>query len=156
MTTANTGACGEHYVASFLSGWGLIVALPRAGIKGSDLFVAEDDFGHPLRVQVKTGKQSHGSDKIGEYYVWDTSYKVIGRSDQSLWFVYVWLNGWPEKPNLPELFFVPSNVVINHMKTQEAAKKKRPFFWMYVKDAEDYRGVKGLTLLREAMKPKDA
>ena len=42
------------------------------------------------------------------------------------------------------------------MKTQEVAKKKRPFFWMYAQNAEKYRGVNGLTLLREAMKPKDA
>jgi len=155
VTTAITGACGEHYVASYLSGYGLIVALPRAGVKGSDLFVAEDD-GHPLRVQVKTGKQSYGSDRTGQFYSWDTSYTVINQLDPSQWFAYLWLNGWPKEPNLPELFFVPSEIVVDHMKTQQAANNKRPFFWMYVGEAENYRGANGLILLRSAMKPKTA
>ena len=39
------GACGEHYLASYLSGFGLIVAMPRAGIPGCDLLVATSKGG---------------------------------------------------------------------------------------------------------------
>ena len=33
------GSCGEHYIAAYLSGYGLIVAMPRGGMPGFDLFV---------------------------------------------------------------------------------------------------------------------
>lgn len=56
-TTTLVGASGEHYVAAYLSGFQLIVAMPRAGIPGSDLFVSKEKGGHVLRVQVKTGTQ---------------------------------------------------------------------------------------------------
>jgi hypothetical protein len=56
--TSLVGASGEHYVAAYLSGFQLIVPMPRAGIPGSDLFVSKEKGGHPLRVQVKTGTQA--------------------------------------------------------------------------------------------------
>jgi len=42
IATAITGACGEHYIAGYLSGHHLIVAMPRGGIPGSDLFVSKE------------------------------------------------------------------------------------------------------------------
>ena len=50
IATAITGACGEHYIAGYLSGHHLIVAMPRGGIPGSDLFVAKESGGPALRV----------------------------------------------------------------------------------------------------------
>jgi hypothetical protein len=118
------------------------------------LFIAEVGGGPPLRIQVKTGTSSTAKDKVeGPIYLWDTGYSVIEQIDESLWYAYVWLNGWPQKPNLPEVFFVPSQVVVKCIQSEQDAKKKRPFFWMRVQDAEAYKGVQGLTKMRAAMTP---
>ena len=112
-TTAIIGASGEHYVAAYLSGFKLIVAMPRAGIPGSDLFVSNEKGGHAIRVQVKTGTQATRKDKtVGEIYLWATSYAAIERNDKYLWYAYVYLNGWPNSEKLPEVFFVPSKIVV--------------------------------------------
>jgi hypothetical protein len=93
-----TGACGEHYVASYLSGFGLIVAMPRGGIPGCDLLVANETGGHAVRSQVKTGTQATRNTKeYGKIYLWSTSYKVIEKDDKHLWYAYVWLKDWPRK-----------------------------------------------------------
>jgi len=155
MATAIVGASGEHYVAAFLSGQGLIVALPRAGVKGSDLLVADED-GNPLRIQVKTARDARGIDKVGEFFSWDTSYSVLKRPDPFTWFAYVSLNQWPMKPNLPEVFFVPSTIVCAHIEMQQATKSKRPFFWMYVDSARPYNGLNGFELMKNAMRPTNA
>ena len=36
------GACGEHYVASYLSGMGLVAALTRRGVPATDLIVTSE------------------------------------------------------------------------------------------------------------------
>ena len=106
-TTALVGASGEHYVAAYLSGFQLIVAMPRAGIPGSDLFVSQEKGGHALRVQVKTGTQATRKTKEeGDIYLWATSYASIERDDKYLWYAYVYLNGWPNGQKLPEVIFV--------------------------------------------------
>src|SRR5688572_11968971 len=101
--TTITGACGEHYVAAYLSGCDLIVALPRAGIAGSDLFISKERGGKPLRVQVKTARaEVLRKDKhVGRIYLWATSYEAIERSDEYLWYAYLWLNGWPAGGDAP-------------------------------------------------------
>ena len=144
-STTITGACGEHYVAAYLSGAGLIVALPRAGIPGCDLLVSTEKGGQAIRVQVKTGTQSTRNDKeVGKIYLWSTSYSVIERNDKHLWYAYVWLNGWPGGDFLPEVFFVPSKVVVKCMQECRDNKETWPYFWMRVGDASKYKGRSGL------------
>jgi len=152
-TTALVGASGEHYVAAYLSGAQLIVAMPRAGIPGSDLFVSQEKGGHALRVQVKTGTQATRKTKEeGPIYLWATSYAAIERNDKHLWYAYVYLNGWPNGGKLPEVFFVPSHVVVRCMKECRANKETWPYFWMRVKEAEKYRGRAGLKGLLNALR----
>jgi hypothetical protein len=116
-STAIIGACGEHYVAGYLSGFHLIVAMPRAGIPGSDMFVSEVKGGRAIRLQVKTGTQATKRDKsAGPIYLWSTNYSAIERTDRDLWYAYVWLKGWPEADSLPEVFFVPSKAVVEWLK----------------------------------------
>ena len=149
------GVTGEHYVAAFLSGRSLIVALPRGGNPGTDLFVAEPAGGPSLRIQVKTGKDAQSTSKKEgvTYYSWDTSYSVVNGCDPSLWFAYVWLNGWPGDEKLPEVFFVPSKIIADFMKANHTAASKRPFFWMNSTEALHYKGDKGLEEMRKAMAP---
>ncbi len=152
-STAIIGACGEHYVAAYLSGFEFIVAMPRAGIPGSDLFVSLERRGRPIRLQVKTGTQATRRDKeAGKIYLWATSYSVIERGDKDLWYAYVWLKGWPSEESQPEVFFVPSKVVVKCMKDCRNNGDTWPFFWMRCEDAEQYRGRVGLKALISSLK----
>jgi hypothetical protein len=151
-TNAIIGACGEHYVAAYLSGHNLIVAMPRAGIPGFDLIVSNEKGGHSIRVQVKTGTQSTRKAKDeGHIYLWSTAYAAIERDDKYLWYAYVWLKGWPQKDNPPEVFFVPSKYVIKVMKECKENNESWPYFWMKKEDAEKYKGDAGFQLLQNAL-----
>lgn len=147
------GAAGEHYIAGYLSGLGLIVAMPRAGIPGCDLLVASSKSGQAVRLQIKTGTQSTKTTREdGKIYLWSTAYGAIDRDDETLWYAYVWLNGWPHEEQLPEVFFVPSKIVVKCMKACRRNKEKWPYFWMYAKDAEEFRGQAGLKQLLKALR----
>jgi len=151
-TTSIIGACGEHYVAAYLSGHNLIVAMPRAGIPGFDLIVSNEKGGHSIRVQVKTGTQANRkTKKEGIYYAWPTSYAAIERDDKHLWYSYVWLNNWPKENCLPEVFFVPSNVVVKVMKECKLNNEKWPYFWLKKDDAEKYKGYSGFQSLNNVL-----
>lgn len=141
------GACGEHYLASYLSGFGLIVAMPRAGIPGCDLLVATSKSGRAARLQVKTGTQSTKTHREeGKIYLWWTSPTVIKREDPNLWYAYIWLKNWPHGEQLPEVFFVPAHVVVKCLK-QCVRDKEWPCFWMHADDAKKFEGQFGLRRL---------
>lgn len=147
------GASGEHYVAGYLSGLGLIVAMPRAGIPGCDLLVATSKGGRAARMQVKTGTQATKTTREeGKIYLWSTAYSAIDRDDPSLWYAYVWLNGWPHKKQLPEVFFIPSRIVVRCMKACRRNKATWPYFWMYADEAEKFRGQSGLKQVLRALR----
>jgi hypothetical protein len=147
-----TGACGEHFVAGYLSGFGLIVAMPRAGIPGCDLFVARAKSGKAARLQVKTGTQSTKTTREeGKIYLWWTSSKVIERKDQNLWYAYVWLNGWPQGQHHPEIFFVPSKIVVKCLK-QCLRDDDSEFFWMSAEKAKQFEGLSGLKRLMTTLR----
>lgn len=150
--TAVVGASGEHYVAAYLSGSNVIVAMPRAGIPGCDLLVSNEKNGRAIRLQVKTGRQATRRTKVeGDIYLWATSYSAIERDDKHLWYAYVYLNGWPSGEKQPEVFFVPSKIVVTCMKECRANKDTWPYFWMLAKDAGKYRGNSGLKSLLRAL-----
>lgn len=152
FATTLVGACGEHYIAAFLSGYNLIVGIPRGGVPGSDLFVSKEKGGNAIRVQVKTGTQATTRNReVGNIYRWSTSYKVIERNDRNLWYAYVWLNGWPNGENVPEVFFVPAKVVIRVMKGCLADQDTWPYFWLRVDAAKKYKGPSGLKGLLAAL-----
>jgi len=126
--------------------------MPRAGIPGSDLFVSKEKGGYALRVQVKTGTQATRKTKDeGEIYLWATSYAAIERDDKYLWYAYVYLNGWPTGEKPPEVFFVPSRIVVRCMKECRANNETWPYYWMRVKDANKYKGRTGLKALINAL-----
>lgn len=146
------GASGEHYVAAYLSGFKLIVAMPRGGIPGADLFVTNEKGGHAIRIQVKTGTASTKKDKeVGPIYLWSTSYSAIERNDKYLWYAYVWLNGWPGSENLPQVFFVPAHVVVECISACRKNGDSWPYFWLRTEDALKYKGNTGMQSLLEAL-----
>ncbi|MBC8356352.1 MAG: hypothetical protein H8E66_30610 [Planctomycetes bacterium] len=147
-TSANIGTCGEHYVAGQLSGYNLCVGLPRGGAARSDIFVARESGGPGFRIQVKTGTQSTKNDKeLGPIYLWKMSPKAIDDYDDYFWYAYVWLNGWPDAPTLPEVFFVPSKVVSDCIRKCRDDGETWLYFWMHAQDAVQYKGRDGLEFL---------
>lgn len=147
--TQSTGLCGEHYIAAYLAGLGLAVAVPRGGAARDDLFVADAKRGHPVRVQVKAARDPYGKYKGDEICSWETGCGIVDTHDQSLWYAFVALRNWPQQTNLPEVFFVPSTDVAACMATEKG--KSRTFFWMKVGDAEKYRDEEGMALLKAAL-----
>lgn len=143
-----TGLCGEHYVSALLAGHGLVVALPRGGASRSDLFVADNNRGSPLRVQVKTAHEPYGPYKGEQICSWATSDNIVDTHDENLWFAFVALRGWPGKQVLPEVFFLPSKDVATVMSTEKG--RSRTFFWMRLSDArEKYGDAIGVASLKE-------
>lgn len=154
QSTAIKGACGEHYVAAYLSGisdFKLIVAMPRAGIPGLDLLVSNEKGGHAISIQVKTGTQATRKDQGRKMYLWSTSYSAIDRDDRFLWYAYIWLKNWPIKDELPEVFFVLSKMVSDRIQECKEANESWPYFWMYEDEAQQYRGNSGFKLLMDAL-----
>lgn len=153
QNTSITGACGEHYIAAYLSGNGLIVAMPRGGMPGCDLLVAKLKGGCALRVQVKTGRESKRYSRYcgEEIYVWFTSWAAIERDDKNLWYAFIWLNDWPKSENLPEVFIIPSKTVVSCMKTLRKEEATRPHYWMPISEAQNFKGRVGLNLLLDAL-----
>jgi hypothetical protein len=139
----SVGLCGEHYAAAFMAGFGLAVAVPRGGAARDDLFVADEDRGRPVRVQVKTARDPYGKYKGDEICSWDCA--VIEAHDESRWFAFVALNGWPERTTMPTIYFVPSAEVAKRMVDEKG--KSRTFFWMKIADAEKFSNKSGLDLL---------
>src|SRR5688572_14909372 len=76
-----TGLCGEHYVAAFLAGCELEVAVPRGGAARSDLFVADTKRGRPVRVQVKSARDPYGAEKGVDFCSWATDCGIIDTHD---------------------------------------------------------------------------
>src|SRR5262249_6028244 len=146
--------CGEHYVAAFLAGHNLVVALPRGGASRADLFVADSSRGRAIRVQVKSGRQAFTQYKKkwnGQgCYSWDADRRIVCTHGEGLWFAYVSLEGWPESDAPPAVFFLPSSAVAQKLASQTATA--REFLWMFEADLEPYRGANGVALLKSALK----
>lgn len=159
--TTIIAACGEHYVAAYLSGSQLIVALPRAGVPGCDLLVTAIKTGPAVRIQVKAGSEPRANDKaLGRIYRWSTKCSVTERNDPHLWYAYVALNGWPNEKNVvknwpdtggtPEVFFVPASFVVERMAGETEASWS--YFWMTFDEAQQYRSMDGLKAIHQFLK----
>lgn len=151
--TSLVGACGEHYVAACLSGHGFVVAMPRAGVPGCDMFVGQEKGGKAVRIQVKTGtKATKVTREEGKIYLWSTSYSALNRNTDDLWYAFVWLNDWPHIEHQPEVFFVPAKRVLSYLRSALKIKDKWPYFWMKAKEAEKFRGEAGIKLMLKSLK----
>jgi hypothetical protein len=137
-------ACGEHFVASFLSGIDLVVALTRMGSPATDLFVMSEAGGKSIPLQIKTGgPDSHYVYKrkpVNNYFVWRTG--AITKN----WYVFVFVGAWPRGGGFPEVFFVPPEFVAQRVNEN----KDKGWFWMYDREAEQYRGLNGYEKLKDA------
>ncbi len=147
-------ACGEHYVASYLSGMRLVVALTRAGAPATDLIVTSETGERSVSLQVKTGGMySHETYKKkpeNNAWKWHTGSKAAALSSESRWYAFVFVGDWPSGGAIPEVFFVPSEVVAQKARDPNISAG---WFWILEAEAEKYRGLKGYGKLANALAP---
>ena len=128
IQTAILGACGEHYVASYLSGMGLVVALTRAGVPATDLIVTSETGGRSLSLQVKTGQiYNHVTYKRNpkeNYWVWRVGKMALNVSAETHWYAFVSVEGWPHKARAPDVFFVPSKLVARTLRENNKSQRE--------------------------------
>jgi hypothetical protein len=145
-------ATGEHYVAAYLSGMGLVAALPRGGVPATDLIVTSERGGRSVSLQVKAGGiYSHRIYKRkpeNNAWVWRTGPGAKNRSSESHWYAFVYVGDWPSGGGLPEVFFVPSEVVAVKAHDPEIVEG---WFWISEAEAEQYRGREGFKKLKMAV-----
>lgn len=146
------GACGEHYVASYLSGMGLVVGITKTGAPATDLIVTSESGARSVSIQVKTGgPHSHITQKKkpeNNAWCWRTS-KAKRPASDSHWYAFVFVGDWPSDGSIPEVFFVPSKVVAQ--KAQDPGISEG-WFWISEAEAEPYRGARGYRPMASCLK----
>lgn len=149
------GNCGEYYVAAFLSGMGVKVAVERVNAPSKDLLVS---FGEQsITVQVKCGKAGNHEIRIKNpeesYWVWRVGKKCMDQSDKDHWYAFVCIgesgHTWPKSESPPKIFFVPSKVVAKTLR--DAEQSQNEWFWMYEDVAASYCGLTGFQKLKNAI-----
>jgi hypothetical protein len=150
--TSIRSACGEHYVASYLSGMGLVVGITKAGAPATDL-IATSEFGEKsASIQVKTGGiHSHIIRKRkpeNNAWCWRAGVRPK-RSSKSHWYAFVYVGDWPSGGEMPEVFFVPSKVVAEKALDPNIVEG---WFWISESEAEQYRGKVGYQRLESSLK----
>jgi hypothetical protein len=152
--TTMLGACGEYYVAAFLSGMGLAVALTKPLTPTTDLILKLKIGRRPVSIQVKTGgihtNVIRQKNPENDYWVWRTGKKALKISKKSHWYAFVYAGNWPqgEDSPIPKVFFVPSKIVA---KTLQGKETSYIWFWMPKDGAEIYSGLRGFRNLRKAI-----
>lgn len=138
-STAIKGATGEFFVASYLSALGFVVALPRGGVPSSDLLVTNFNCSKTITLQVKTATKplsTHG--KYGKYLSWAVSNKSKNIQENSHWYAFVDLQGWPKGGNSPDIYFVSSRDVAALLETDwNKEDSTRLFYSIFEKTNEE-------------------
>jgi hypothetical protein len=152
LNPAILGACGEYFVASFLSGSGLVVALTRRGVPASDMLITSDMGGQSISLQVKSGgvysRTTYKKDPEKIQWTWRVGNKDAVHSNDSHWFAFVFIGEWPLDGDNPDVFFVPSKFVIE--RAYDPATNDG-WFWMMETEAKGYRGLKGCEMIKKAI-----
>jgi len=148
-------ACGEHYVASYLSGMGLVVALTRGGAPATDIIVTSQSGGRSVSLQVKSGgPYSHTVSKRNpknNQWTWRVGASASEKPSEYHWYAFVFIGDWPRenRPPNPEVFFVSSGFVKKTV--AENPDSQRDWFWMSEETAADYSGLAGFRKLVAAL-----
>lgn len=153
LQNAILSACGEHYVASYLSGMGVVVAFTRGGTPATDLIVTSETGGRSVSLQVKAGGLfSHTIYKRkpeNNQWTWRAGSKAMDRAKESHWYAFVYIGDWPQGGDSPKVFFVPSKIVAKKLRDNETSQQA--WFWMLEDEAENYCGLTGYRKLKKAI-----
>ena len=144
------GVCGEHFVAAYLSGMGLVVGVTSGGAPATDLFATSESGKRTVSLQVKTGGIScHDTrKKKPENSGWKWPTKTENSPSPSRWYAFVFAGDWPVGKDFPRVFFVPSETVAQKGLDPEISES---WFWISEVEAEQYEGENGYALLAKAL-----
>jgi hypothetical protein len=123
LSSQLTGTAGEHFVVYQLSCLRFIAALPRAGAKGVDVLVTNEDGSKSLTLQVKTTGSAirHLKSRTEELqFPLGDSWKLNSRN---LFFTFVDLRVSSTLVKQPDVYIIPSKIV--HGWCKSWAEKKR-------------------------------
>jgi hypothetical protein len=156
---AVTGAAGEHYVAYVLNKMGYPVGLTRGGSPGVDLMATNPKTGSTVSIQVKTSRDAWRPRKIvaDSHWAWHVGKKAESLEGKDLFYAFVALNDEGEKEQLPDIFIVPSEVVVETIKGPHGWKSQDGWVWSEgwfgFKESEcsGWRGDCGLRLIGEKL-----
>jgi hypothetical protein len=147
------GACGEYYVAAYLSGMGLTVTVTRGGTSAIDLMVTSGPCGNPHSIQVKSASGCHlgPQNKPGEqYWAWQVGDKAATIACAHYWYAFVSLEDWPQTEGSPspKVFFVESKFVAERVKSNIGSPE---WFWMSEEEAKAHCWLAGYQELKAAI-----
>jgi hypothetical protein len=100
LSTGLSGVAGEYFVAGELSRRGYIATITLRDTRGIDVLAASGDASRSVGIQVKTNQ--------GDARRWVLNQKAEALSEESLFYVFVNLNGLDGKPSY---HVFPSTVV---------------------------------------------
>ncbi len=114
--TALTAAAGEHYVAYQLAKRGFIVGLTRGGTQLVDSIVSNQKGDKSISLQVKTKDNAY--ERINgkpeeSRWAWFVGKKAFGKKGDRFLYAFVDMKGSARE--LPSVFIVPSNDVVNFL-----------------------------------------
>jgi hypothetical protein len=147
MSTALTGAAGEHYVAFQLSLRGFCVGLSRGGSPYVDIIIA-NATGEGVAIQVKTSRGARRQFKRStdkNRWEFDVGPKARTLGGGKLFYAFVdlkWENG------SPDVFIVPS---LEIRRIFANTSYPRTIYWLM--DADKHRWFERWDYITEALKP---
>lgn len=134
MSTALTGAAGEHYVAYKLSLLGYCVGLSRGGSPYVDIMISNVD-GEGVAIQVKTSNGARREFKRkpeNNRWEFDVGHKAKTLEGERLLYAFVDFD-WGR--SVPRVFIVPSKDV---KRVFAGTNYIRNLFWLMDSDKEKY------------------
>ncbi|HVX85446.1 MAG TPA: hypothetical protein VH253_11745 [Phycisphaerae bacterium] len=160
------GDCGEHYVASYLYGMGLVPKLTERNTVAVDMTVATATGQRSISLQVKTGQHrdthvTRAKKPENDYWVWRVGRKAVtNRAKASHWYAFVAVGNWLTGGGSPEVFFVPSHFVVKRLRENKQIGRppfgQSEWFHMTEEEARLHRGLIGYRKLEKALKDKGA
>lgn len=100
LSTIQSGASGEYFVAAELSRRGILAALTMGNSRGVDLIASDVSGSRSVSIQVKTNQHTKRS--------WVLSSHADELSSPNYFYVFVNLNG---EDGMPSFHVVPSSIV---------------------------------------------
>jgi hypothetical protein len=124
---ALTGAAGSFFVASRLAYHGIHASVTFGNAPSVDIIVSSADGGSSLAIQVKTTASAgrtrgRGENKVPHHYEWDIGEKGARKFRPNLYYALVDLRGFAE---LPDVFIIPSEFIVNWFSRFESLKRYR-------------------------------
>lgn len=150
--TQLTGVAGVHYVAAYLASLDFHAVPTMRNVAGPDVLVSTLNDSRGLALQVKTTRwamrtRGRGKNKKPHHYEWDIGWSSARINDPFLFFALVDLKEFEE---LPDVFFVPSQVIFEYFEGGDPNTWRRARYHIEIDELSQYKN--NWRILSEALK----